>query len=117
MTIPKKRAHVNIITCTVCCIRESWTNQLIDIIMAWTGFDFDGVRSEITAVTASVTTDISSDDSICNSWVSTMNPQCDISATAVLRNTCVRDLSTRVVNEETIPAAPADCVVTHHEGV
>ncbi len=96
---------------------ESWTNQLIDIIIAWTGFDFDGVRPEIAAVTASVTTDISSDDSICNSWVSTTNPQCIISATAVLSNTRVWDVSAHTVNEETIPAAPGDRLVTHGGGV
>ncbi len=92
--------------------RRVGSNQLIDVIIAWTGFDFNGVRPDKTAETATVTADISSDDSICNCWVSTKNPQRNISATAVLSNTCVRDVSTRVVNEETIPAAPADWCVT-----
>ncbi len=103
-----ERAHVNIITCTVCCITDSWTNQLIDIIIAWTGFDFNGVRAEITAVIAIVTADISSDDSILNCWMSTTNPQWDISATAEQSNTRVWDMSAHAVNEETIPASPAD---------
>ncbi len=96
---------------------ESWTNQLIDIIIAWTGFDFDRVRPIIAAVTAPVTANISSDDSICNSWVSTTNPQCNNSATAVPSNTRVWDVSAHTVNEETIPAAPDDRLVTHEGGV
>ncbi len=108
----EERAHVNIITCTVCCRTDSWCNQLIDIIIAWTGFDFNGVRSVITAVIDSMTADISSDDSILNCWVSTMNPQWNISATAVLSNTCVRDLSVQAMNNKTIPASPGDRLVT-----
>ncbi len=107
-----ERAHVNIITCTVCCRTSSWSNQLIDIIIAWTGFDFNGVRPVKTAVTVSMTADISSDDSILYCRVSTTNPQSDMSATAVPSNTRVWDLSVQAVNEETIPDAPADRLVT-----
>ncbi|KAL0202566.1 hypothetical protein M9458_000584, partial [Cirrhinus mrigala] len=55
-----------------------------------------------------MTTDISSDDSILYCWVSTTNPQRHFSATAILSNTRVWDLSAHTVNEETIPAAPSD---------
>ncbi|KAL0202362.1 hypothetical protein M9458_000380, partial [Cirrhinus mrigala] len=51
---------------------------------------------------------ISTDDSILYCWVSTTNPQWGSSATAILRNTRVWDLSAHIVNEETIPASPGD---------
>ncbi len=85
--------------------------------MAWTGFELNGVRPDITVVIVPLTTDISSDDSILNCWMSTMNPQSDISATAVLSNTCVRVLSVQAVNEETIPGSPGDRCVTLGGGV
>ena len=115
-----ERAHVNIITCTVCKTvtwrTHSWSNQLIDIIIAWTGFGFNGKRPEQAAVTRSVTdpvtADFSSDDSICYCWVSTTYPQWDSSATAGLSNTRVWDMSAQAVNEETIPASPGDRRVT-----
>ncbi len=102
-----ERAHANIITCTVCCITESWTNQLIDIIISWTGFDFNGKRAVI-AVIFPVTADISSDDPIHCCWMSTTNPQWDISATAILSNTRVWDMSAHIINKKTIPATPCD---------
>jgi len=34
----KRRAHVNIFTCTVCQMAVSWPHKLIDIIISWTGF-------------------------------------------------------------------------------
>ncbi|KAL0202585.1 hypothetical protein M9458_000603, partial [Cirrhinus mrigala] len=55
-----------------------------------------------------MTADISSDDSIPYCWVSTTNPQWDISATAAFFNARVWDLNTQTFDEETIPAAPCD---------
>jgi len=112
-----ERAHVNIITCTVCKIAESWTDQFIDIIISWTGFDFNGIRPVKAAEIVPLTADISSDDSICYCWVSTTDPQWEISATTVQSNTCVWDLNIQAVIEQTIPAAPGNRDVTHGGGI
>ncbi len=64
----------------------------------------------IAAVIVPVTADISSDDSILNCWVSTMNPQWDVSATAIFPNTSVWDLNIQAIKEETIPVSQSEGV-------
>ncbi len=92
----------------------SWTHKLIDVIISWTGFDFNRIGLEIAAVIAPVTTDISSDHSILNYWMSSVQPEWSMSATTILINTCIWHLNTLILNEETVPAVPADPCVTHY---
>ncbi len=115
--LPKQRhmyIYIYIFTCTVCQIAVSWTHKLIDIIISWTGFDFNRIGLEKAAVIAPVTTDISSDHSILNCWMSSVQPEWSISATTILINTCIWHLNALTLNEETVPAVPADPSVTHY---
>ena len=112
--LQKLRAHVNIFTCTVCQTAGTWSHKLIDIIPSWTGFDFNGIGLEVAAVIAPVTADISSDYSILNCWMSSVQPQWSMSATTQHINTCVWHLNALTLNVETVPAVPADRSVTHY---
>lgn len=59
-------------TCTVDPIAEIWPNKLIDVVISWAGFHFNGIRLEIAAVIVPVTTDTSGDHSILDLRVLTI---------------------------------------------
>ncbi len=72
----------NMLTCTVGPKAEIWVNKLIDIVIAWAGFHFNGIWLETTAVIPPVTADTTGHHSILNLWVCSVQPQWGMSAAA-----------------------------------
>ncbi len=103
----------NILTCTVRRRADRLFHKLIDIITSWTDIDFNRIGLDIAAVIQQATADTSGHHSILNCWMGSVQPHCGMSATTKLINTCVWHLSILTINEETIPADPADIKVTH----
>lgn len=98
-------------TCTI-SRAQCWLDELINIIISRTSFDLYGVGIVATAAKWRGTTDLSDDHSICQLWVTTIEPQWAIGSTHVITNTWFWHLGILSIVEKPVPSIPIHIIIT-----